>query len=238
MVTATQYGPGRLSLGLADVPQCVSDHTASLHQPLHRHGWWERYAPADAFGTRPTHHHHQYCSPGGLAGDRPDERPGCSEIHYLRWPGIDKLVGNDYPILTDNHTSVEFAELNRLGMAGTMPFILARLLPEIYPEELAQQYGIDPITLARAFLMRSKAVGTDVRSNVPFRRCAKLTTRHSSPQPMVILRITNRSRLLNFLTCSKRVIPNSSTPPIRKRYYRKLGSLRNCNRRTILRKNY
>ena len=77
-------------------------------------------------------------------------------------PGIDKLVDNDYPILTDNHTSVEFAELNRLGMAGTMPFILARLLPEIRPDALAQQYSIDPqVTLARALLMRSKAVGVD-----------------------------------------------------------------------------
>lgn len=77
-------------------------------------------------------------------------------------PGIDGLVGNDYPILTDDHTSVEFAELNRLGMTGTMPFILARLLPQLHPDELAQQYGIDPqVTLARALLMRSKAVGTD-----------------------------------------------------------------------------
>jgi spermidine synthase len=77
-------------------------------------------------------------------------------------PGIDALVGTDYPILTDNHTSVEFAELNRLGMAGTMPFILARLLPQIHPEALARQYGIDPeLTLSRALLMRSKAVGAE-----------------------------------------------------------------------------
>ena len=77
-------------------------------------------------------------------------------------PGIDALVGTDYPILTDNHTSVEFAELNRLGMAGTMPFILARLLPEIHPEGLARQYGIDPkLTLSRALLIRSKAVGAE-----------------------------------------------------------------------------
>ncbi len=77
-------------------------------------------------------------------------------------PGIDKLVGNDYPILTDNLTSVEFAELNRLGMPGTMPFILARLLPEIHPDALARQYGVDPtMFLARALLVRSKAVGTD-----------------------------------------------------------------------------
>jgi hypothetical protein len=77
-------------------------------------------------------------------------------------PGIDKLVGNDYPVLTDNHTSVEFAELNRLGMPGTMPFILARLLPQIRPDLLAQQYGVEPkLFLARALLMRSKAVGTE-----------------------------------------------------------------------------
>jgi spermidine synthase len=77
-------------------------------------------------------------------------------------PGIDKLVGEDYPILTDDHTSVEFAELNRLGLPGTMPFILARLLPEIKPDALAQQYGVEPkLVLARALLMRSKAVGTD-----------------------------------------------------------------------------
>jgi spermidine synthase len=76
--------------------------------------------------------------------------------------GIDKLVGEDYPILTDNQTSVEFAELNRLGMAGTMPFILARLLPEIHPDALAEQYGLAPqVALARALFMRSKAVGTD-----------------------------------------------------------------------------
>jgi hypothetical protein len=77
-------------------------------------------------------------------------------------PGIDKLIGDDYPILTDDHTAVEFAELNRLGMSGTMPFILARLLPSIQPDALARQYGIDPqVTLARALLMRSKAVGVD-----------------------------------------------------------------------------
>lgn len=77
-------------------------------------------------------------------------------------PEIDKLVRDDYPILTDNQTSVEFAELNRLGMAGTMPFILARLLPEIHPDVLAQQYGIDPkLALARALLIRAKALGTD-----------------------------------------------------------------------------
>ncbi len=77
-------------------------------------------------------------------------------------PGIDKLVGDDYPILTDNQTSVEFAELNRLGMPGTMPFILARLLPEIRPDALARQYSVEPNRfLARAVLMRSKAVGTD-----------------------------------------------------------------------------
>jgi len=77
-------------------------------------------------------------------------------------PGIDKLVGDDYPILTDNQTSVEFAELNRLGMPGTMPFILARLLPEIRPAALARQYSVEPnLFLARALLMRSKAVGTD-----------------------------------------------------------------------------
>lgn len=77
-------------------------------------------------------------------------------------PGIDTLVGNGYPILTDNHTSVEFAELNRLGMAGTMPFILARLLPQIRPDVLAQRYGVEPqLFRARALLIRSKAVGTD-----------------------------------------------------------------------------
>jgi spermidine synthase len=76
--------------------------------------------------------------------------------------GIDKLVGGDYPVLTDNQTSVEFAELNRLGMAGTMPFILARLLPEIHPDALARRYGVDPrLMLARALLIRSKAVGTE-----------------------------------------------------------------------------
>ncbi|MGE0684766.1 MAG: fused MFS/spermidine synthase [Candidatus Binatia bacterium] len=76
--------------------------------------------------------------------------------------GLDKLVGEHYPILTDNHTSVEFAELNRLGMAGTMPFILARLLPAIRPEALAEQYGLAPqVALARARFMRAKAVGTD-----------------------------------------------------------------------------
>ena len=77
-------------------------------------------------------------------------------------PGIDKLVASDYPILTDNQTSVEFAELNRLGIPGTMPFILARLLPEIRPDVLAQRYGVEPqVFLARALLMRSKAVGTE-----------------------------------------------------------------------------
>jgi tetratricopeptide (TPR) repeat protein len=76
--------------------------------------------------------------------------------------GIDKLTREDYPVLTDDLTSVEFAELNRLGMAGTMPFILARLLPEIHPEALARRYGIDPkVSLSRALFMRSKAVGTD-----------------------------------------------------------------------------
>jgi len=77
-------------------------------------------------------------------------------------PRIDALVGDDYPLLTDDHTSVEFAELNRLGIAGTMPFILARLLPRIHPDRLAEQYGVEPTTmLARALFMRSKAVGTD-----------------------------------------------------------------------------
>ena len=77
-------------------------------------------------------------------------------------PRLDALVGDDYPLLTDDHTSVEFAELNRLGIAGTMPFILARLLPHIQPDRLAEQYGVEPTTmLARALFMRSKAVGTD-----------------------------------------------------------------------------
>ncbi len=77
-------------------------------------------------------------------------------------PRIDALVGDDYPLLTDDHTSVEFAELNRLGIAGTMPFILARLLPRIHPDRLAEQYGVEPTTmLARTLFMRSKAVGTD-----------------------------------------------------------------------------
>ena len=77
-------------------------------------------------------------------------------------PRIDALVSDDYPLLTDDHTSVEFAELNRLGIAGTMPFILARLLPHIQPDRLAEQYGVEPTTmLARALFMRSKAVGTD-----------------------------------------------------------------------------
>ncbi len=77
-------------------------------------------------------------------------------------PRLDALVREDYPLLTDDHTSVEFAELNRLGIAGTMPFILARLLPHIYPDTLAEQYGVEPeIMLARALFMRSKAVGTD-----------------------------------------------------------------------------
>lgn len=76
--------------------------------------------------------------------------------------GIDKLVGEDYPILTDNHTLVEFAELNRLGIAGTMPFILARLLPAIRPAALAEQYGLAPqVTLARVLFMRAKAVRLD-----------------------------------------------------------------------------
>ena len=74
--------------------------------------------------------------------------------------GIDALVRDDYPLLTDDHTSVEFAELNRLGIAGTMPFILARLLPQIHPDKLAAHYGVEPeIMLARALFMRSKAVG-------------------------------------------------------------------------------
>ena len=43
-----------------------------------------------------------------------------------------------------------------------MPFILARLLPHIQPDRLAEQYGVEPTTmLARALFMRSKAVGTD-----------------------------------------------------------------------------
>ena len=91
-------------------------------------------------------------------------RNGPDVLKYIIFdgPGIDKLVGDDYPILSDNHTSVEFAELNRLGMPGTMPFILARLLPQIRPEALAQQYGVEPkLFLARALLMRSKAVGID-----------------------------------------------------------------------------
>ena len=91
-------------------------------------------------------------------------RSGQDMLKYIIFdgPGIDKLVGDDYPILSDNHTSVEFAELNRLGMPGTMPFILARLLPQIRPEALAQQYGVEPkLFLARALLMRSKAVGID-----------------------------------------------------------------------------
>jgi spermidine synthase len=80
----------------------------------------------------------------------------------LDGPAIDRLVGDYYPILTDDHTSVEFAELNRLGIAGTMPFILARLLSQIQPDKLAQQYGIDPqLVLARTLFMRSKALGTD-----------------------------------------------------------------------------
>ena len=154
-------------------------------------------------------------------------------------PGIDALVGTDYPILTDNHTSVEFAELNRLGMAGTMPFILARLLPEMHPEALAQQYGIDPqVTLARALLMRSKAVGADDPLERSFQALREVTRRHSSPQPMGILPTTNKLRLLNFLTSSKLVIPNCLTPPIRKRYSRKLVLRLNCSRKTILRKNY
>ena len=77
-------------------------------------------------------------------------------------PQLDAIVGDYYPLLTDNHTSIEFAELNRLGIAGTMPFILARLLPQISSEQRAEQYGIDPqIARSRVLFMRSKAVGTD-----------------------------------------------------------------------------
>lgn len=77
-------------------------------------------------------------------------------------PGIDALVGNDYPILSDDHTSVEFAELNRMGLSGTMPFILARLLPHIHPEQLATKYDINPrLARARTRFMRSKAMGTN-----------------------------------------------------------------------------
>lgn len=77
-------------------------------------------------------------------------------------PQLDAIVGDDYPLLTDNHTSIEFAELNRLGIAGTMPFILARLLPHISAEQRAEQYGIDlQIARSRALFMRSKALGTD-----------------------------------------------------------------------------
>ena len=43
-----------------------------------------------------------------------------------------------------------------------MPFILARLLPQISSEQRAEQYGIDPqIARSRVLFMRSKAVGTD-----------------------------------------------------------------------------
>ena len=77
-------------------------------------------------------------------------------------PQLDAIVRDDYPLLTDNRTSIEFAELNRLGIAGTMPFILARLLPHISAEQRAEQYGIDPqIARSRALFMRSKALGTD-----------------------------------------------------------------------------
>lgn len=80
----------------------------------------------------------------------------------LDGPAIEKLVGDDYPILTDDHTSVEFAELNRLGMAGTMPFVLARLLPHIRPGALAQRYGVEPrVFLARTLFIRGKTVDTD-----------------------------------------------------------------------------
>lgn len=76
-------------------------------------------------------------------------------------PDIDALV-KGYPLLTDDRTSVEFAELNRLGIAGTMPFILARLLPHVSPNRLAERYGVAPhVMQARRLFMRSKAVGTD-----------------------------------------------------------------------------
>lgn len=78
-------------------------------------------------------------------------------------PGIDALA-KEYPLLTDDRTSVEFAELNRLGIAGTMPFILARLLPHVSPKRLAEQYMVEPrIMHARRLFLRSKAVGLDDR---------------------------------------------------------------------------
>ncbi|MCS6925397.1 MAG: fused MFS/spermidine synthase, partial [Candidatus Binatia bacterium] len=80
----------------------------------------------------------------------------------LDGPAVEQLVGDAYPILTDDHTSVEFAELNRLGMAGTMPLVLARLLPHIHPDALAQRYGVEPrVFLARTLFIRAKTVATD-----------------------------------------------------------------------------
>ncbi|MGH8010378.1 MAG: spermidine synthase, partial [Candidatus Binatia bacterium] len=46
---------------------------------------------------------------------------------------------DDIPILTDDLTSVEFAEFNRLGVPAALPAILTQLVPSIQPEKLARQ---------------------------------------------------------------------------------------------------
>jgi tetratricopeptide (TPR) repeat protein len=134
----------------------------------------------------------------------------------LDGPKIDKLVGDDYPILTDNHTSVEFAELNRLGLAGTMPFILARLLPEIRPDELAQQYGIDPkLALARVLLMRSKAVETDdplERSFQVLREVDQASRLAPNDQDISYYKQITTPEFLDLLNARYTEILNSPTP--------------------------
>jgi tetratricopeptide (TPR) repeat protein len=134
----------------------------------------------------------------------------------LDGPGIDKLVRDDYPILTDNHTSVEFAELNRLGMPGTMPFILARLLPHIQPDALATQYGLDPkLTLSRALLMHAKAVGTDDPLERSFQSLREVDqASHLAPEDGDIKYYKQITTLefLDLLNARYAELLNSSTP--------------------------
>ena len=134
----------------------------------------------------------------------------------LDGPAIDMLVGNDYPVLTDDHTSVEFAELNRLGIAGTMPFVLARLLPHIRPETLARRYGVEPrLFLARALFIRAKAVGVDDPLERTFQSLRTVTqAAQLAPQDKDIAHYQQLStfEFLDLLTARYTELLNSPTP--------------------------
>lgn len=144
--------------------------------------------------------------------------------------GLKELPLSGIPLLTDYQTSVEFAELNRLGLAAALPANLAQLIPHIHPERLALKLGVDSGAYqARWHFMRALVAYDAASLQGLFASLQELDTAvHLSPDDADIQHFRRRAEaeFLDFIGRHYPTLLNTSPPTALLSPFQYAGDLR------------